>query len=319
MKTDEVLKLINETLVSEDNPSPFAPHCWVKMNCKDETCPVHGSFGEICWEQNKPECADCSYKKTLSAQDIFLLNFEKLCAKYLDFKRKALVYKQILEASQPVFRLGQEVRKVSHEINNIIGTMSGYVQLTTMTNDSKYLNQMLNIVSQGCKRIADILSHLKKIRKNADLSLECPADALKEVFDSMFVEAQQKNIDCDVKSKEKVWMLAKSLTLQKLAFLIMKSAIDAIVSDGKIFIRIDSRDRQVHINLTLQKLPATQNAPYQPALPLFNEGKVQNFSFAFDESKFKALIQTELSELNATANVKQDAHKIKIQLVLPML
>lgn len=319
MKAEEILKFINKAIDSDDNPQTFAPHCWLKKNCKDESCPVRGSFGEICWEQNKHECENCSYKKSLSTEDVLLLNIEKLCAKCLDFKRKALIYKQILEASQPVFKLGQEVRKVSHEINNIIGTMSGYAQLTTLTSDGKYLNQLLNIVSQGCKRISDILSHLKKIRKNAELSLECPADTFKEVFDSMFVEIQQKNIDWDVKSKEKVWMLAKPLPLQKLAFLSIKNAIDALENNGKIFVKVESKDRQVLINLLLQKLPTTQNVPYQPALPLFGEDSEQNFAITFDEAKFKSLIQAELSELNATATVKQDASKIKIQLVLPML
>jgi len=319
MNTDKLLKLINEALISEEPVFSFAPHCWEKKDCRDETCPIYNSPGELCWEQNKPECANCSYKPSLSNQDVFLLNLEQLCVKYTDFRRKASIYKQILEASQPVFKVGQEVRKVSHEINNIIGTMSGYVQLATMTSDTKYLNQTLNTVSQGCKRISEIIAHLRKIRKDAELSLECPSDCFREVFDSMFVEMQQKNIDWDVKSKEKIWILAKSLPLQKLVFLLVKSVIDSLQNNGKITIRVDNKDRNVTINLMIQKLAAAQNTPYQLTLPFPIVSEPVNSSLAFDESKLKNLVKTELADLKASVNVKEDGQRVKIQLVLPML
>jgi len=320
MEADRFIKLIVETLEAEDAAPSFAPHCWKFKGCKNESCPIHGEPGKICWEQNKPECADCEYRKSLSEADVLLLHLEKLCVGYMEFKRKASIYREILETSQGVFRLGQEVRKVSHEINNIVGILNGYVQLATLSPEKQDLNQIFKLVSQGCRRISDIISHLKRLRAHANLSLERPADCFKEIFESMFSEMTQRKIDWEVKDTERIWMLSKPACLQRLAFHNIKSVLEWLGDNGKISIKVRSGGNNVLIDLTARKRRRPPAAvPYQLALPFEELSEADEPAGGFDERQFARDIRAELDELKGSVKVRQGKSQVRIQLTLPVV
>ncbi|HDH96385.1 MAG TPA: hypothetical protein ENF73_01500, partial [Proteobacteria bacterium] len=188
MDAAELLELLVDFFNGEKEPPRLAVRCWESRKCKSSSCRYHGQLAGICWEQDKPECENCSYRRSLSESDILLLHIERLCASYEDFKRRASIYRQILDRSQGVFKLGREVKKIAHELNNIVGSMKGYIQLAIMVGSEQSLNQAFNISLQACKRIEDLVEHIRRLYGNTNLSLERPADHYAEIFDSMLSE-----------------------------------------------------------------------------------------------------------------------------------
>jgi len=320
MDADKLTELIVNSLNAEQMPSPLAPRCWESRKCKSRACRFYKQTAKICWEQNKPECANCSYKKSLSESDVLHLNIERMCASYIDFKRKASIYKQILEKSQGVFKLGQEMKKISHEINNIIGSMKGHIQLATMLGNEQYLNQAFSVVSQGCKRIGDIVEHVRRLRGNTNLSLERPGDYYFEILDSMFPEIQQKKIGWDIKDSKRVWILSKPASLQRFAFQEIKSVLDWLESDGKISVKVEEgKDSNVSVILSARKLLHRSDVPQQLTLPFEDASATPPAVPTFDKTGLKDLVRTELEELNASIKIRQTGPRVRISATLPII
>ncbi|GAE27208.1 two-component sensor histidine kinase [Halalkalibacter wakoensis JCM 9140] len=163
-------------------------------------------------------------------------------------KRKT---EQLLEEWEKLSLVGQMSAGIAHEIRNPITSLKGFVQLLHQSKDFKA--EYFQIMDAEFNRIETIIKELLMFSKpqKANFCERDVKDIMRHVVLLMDPQAMMKNIQLKT-----VWDHTDAVVscldhqLKQVFINLIKNAMEAIVSDGEVVIRIDQDEEDVTIKVS---------------------------------------------------------------------
>jgi two-component system sensor kinase FixL len=160
---------------------------------------------------------------------------------------------ELVIQSERLAALGQMVAEITHEIKNPLMMIGGFAQqLIRETDDEKNLKK-LNIITEEIRRLERLLADLKEFYQVRTVVSEAVdmRELLQKVFSLVQEDCKRHNIQKEVTLDERALTVSgDSGRLEQVFLNLVKNAIEAMDSGGKISIQSKLSGDQVEIMVT---------------------------------------------------------------------
>lgn len=154
--------------------------------------------------------------------------------------------------SEKLAALGQVVAEISHEIKNPLMMIGGFAkQLAKRSLDEKS-NEKLNIIAAEVARLERLISEMREFYRPVDLRFETInlTDLIREVMDLVKPDCEKKGIVMHFDEDSDFFVDADRDKLKQVLLNLVKNAIEAMETDGRLGVETRKRDGKIAISIS---------------------------------------------------------------------
>lgn len=204
--------------------------------------------------ENPIDCSDCDDFKllALNAPELHLIEGTRKLAKELNRKKQELaITRELLDTSEDLARLGQQIRSVTHELNNIICSLMGYAQLANLTNEEQDIKKLIEVTLGATNRAKVIIQGLRNAKNTKNKTgIQHIPDILEAAIAHITQGQNNNRIVIKREYSDVPWIIANPLDLQSVFLNICSKLTHDINSEGKIDLAIRHKGEWIEVSIS---------------------------------------------------------------------
>jgi K+-sensing histidine kinase KdpD len=224
----------------------FEPlRCWLASDFEqDRPCP-HGAANWI-------DCTQCGdFRAAQASPEARLLETVHALAGEIAQRRQEMgLLRGLLDRSEDLARLGQQVGSVAHELNNIVGSIMGYAQLAKLTGEDQDVRKLIDVALAATARAKTILLGLRSAtRLKKKTGIQHVPDLLDMVVAHVSRDMGRDRIVVHREYSDVPWVITDSMNLQRVFLSICTQLARDMDDGGRIDLGIRHRGEWIEIRI----------------------------------------------------------------------